>query len=637
MDFLKSAASLISKANFMFPYDLYEKVPLPTGSWWTLHNGRIKQTGEQCSIFSIPITANPELVKLTEQAADQFKVIRHPCIIKILETHKDSTALYIATEVVRPLIDELGSSNNNQKQCGLWRIASALSFLEEKSLIHGNVQMSSVYLNESYEWVLGDFFLVGSNYDTFKKNFQILNPFNSLASSSVRELVLHREYSQVDCIEFTYLAYQVFDSINDKAVDFNQRENVPANMHGSLKKLISQGSKQRISISEFLRLGERPGGFFRSNFIVLVNMINKMQIHDPADCQKFFDLLKTNLTFLSSNYLQKKALPLIFLSLKSDAFANASELLFSIAYTIKNNKDFEKDFGIPFLSCLKTVNNRVRTLLVDALYKHNDLLPPVLTSDDAFLLYCNFVKFNDAKLKFSAILLYSAIASKISKKALNNDLLRTLALLQNDAQPSIRINSIICLGKISELLDQQIRTRVLVAALSKSLKDPIADARKATLDVMLATAAYFSVKELASKLLPCVVPLLVDDNESICVSSEEVTQKFLNRIKDYNEGRDENMSDVPSKSFLNIFFRPASTPRPKESSTNLSEGVHNSREFTSNEDTKWRPENTALNRGKSNAVSLADETEDQLDDEWMQDWDDNVEDDLSSEVNNWGL
>ncbi|WBW73692.1 protein kinase domain and HEAT repeat protein Ppk3 [Schizosaccharomyces osmophilus] len=639
MDFLKSAASLISKANFMFPYDLDQKVPLAIGSLWTLHNGRIKQTGEQCSIFSIPIAANPELVKLTEQSADQLKVIRHPCIIKILATYKDSTTLYIATEVVRPLIDELSSSNNYHKICGLWRVASALFFLEEQNLIHGNVQLSSIYLNESYEWVLGDFFLAGSNPNTFKKNFQILNPFNSLASSGVRDLVLHREFSQVDCIEFTYLVYQVFNSTNTKAVDLNQRENIPASIHNSLKKLVSQDSKQRISISEFLRLGERPGGFFRSNFIVLVDMINKMQIQDPADCQKLFELLKTNLTFLSPNYLQKKVLPVIFLSLKSGTSTSASELLFSIAFTIKDNKDFEKDFGIPLLSCLKTANNRVRSLLVDALYKHNDFLPPTLTSDDAFLLYCNFVRLDDPKLKFSAILLYSAIASKISKKALNNDLLRTLALLQNDAQPSIRINSIICLGKISEYLDQHIRTRVLVAALSKSLKDPIADARKATLDVMLATAAYFSAKELATKFLPCIVPLLVDDNESLRISSEEVTQKFLNRIKDFNEGEEETSVEVPSKSFLNIFFRPASTPRPKENNANQFEGIPKNQGSFDSEKTKRSSANTILSLERSDAAPSDVETEDQLDEEWMQEWDDNdnVEEELNNEVNNWGL
>ncbi|EPY53011.1 SCY1 protein kinase Ppk3 [Schizosaccharomyces cryophilus OY26] len=636
MEFFKSAASLISKANFLFPYDLDQKVPLASESVWTLHNGKIKQTGQTCSIFSIPIAARPELTRLAEQSADQLKGIRHPCIIKILGTHKDSTTLYIATEVVQPLSNQLSSLNNYQKICGLWRMASALSFLEEQNCIHGNVQLSSIYLSETFEWVLGDFFLTSSNPDTFKKNFQALNPFTSLASSIVRDLVLHRDFSQVDRIEFTYLVYQVFNPTYTKAVDFSQRENIPANLHNSLKKLISPEPKQQIGISEFLRLGERPGGFFRSNFIVMVDMINKLQIQNPGDCQKLFELLKTYLSFLSSNYVQKRILPVIFLALKSDTSTDASEILFSIASVTNDNKDFEKDFGIPLLSCLKTTNNRVRCLLVNELYKHNDILPPTLTSDDAFLLYCNFVKFNDSKLKFSAILLYSAIAPKISKKALNNDLLRTLALLQNDPQPSIRINSIICLGKISEYLDQHVRIRVLVAALSKSLRDPIADARKAALDVMLATAGYFSTKELATKFLPCVVPLLIDDNESLRISSEEVTQKFLNRIKDFNKGEEDKPIEVSSNSFLNIFFRPSSTPRPKESSANRSIGSSNVQGSNNDEETKGKLANNILAHERSDAAAFDVETEDQLDEEWMQEWDDN-EEELSNEVENWGL
>jgi len=62
----------------------------------------------------------------------------------------------------------------------------------------------------------------------------------------------------------------------------------------------------------------------------------------------------------------------------------------------------------------------------------------------------------------------------------------------------------------SGLTISQSRTKVLVAAFSRSLRDPFVHARNASLQALAATADLFTEDECATKLLPAICPSLVD-------------------------------------------------------------------------------------------------------------------------------
>ena len=60
------------------------------------------------------------------------------------------------------------------------------------------------------------------------------------------------------------------------------------------------------------------------------------------------------------------------------------------------------------------------------------------------------------------------------------------------------------------LIRLQSRTKVLVAAFSRSLRDPFVHARNAALLALSATADLFTEDDCATKLLPAICPSLVD-------------------------------------------------------------------------------------------------------------------------------
>lgn len=128
------------------------------------------------------------------------------------------------------------------------------------------------------------------------------------------------------------------------------------------------------------------------------------------------------------------------------------------------------------------------------------------------LTMLKMVGFSDAEpmLRENSLKSVLTIIPKLSDRNINGELLKNLAKTQNDVQPGIRTNTTICLGKIAHYLGKNTRQKVLVAAFTRSLRDPFVHARNAALQSFAATAEYFDETDSATKVLPALTPSLVD-------------------------------------------------------------------------------------------------------------------------------
>lgn len=98
----------------------------------------------------------------------------------------------------------------------------------------------------------------------------------------------------------------------------------------------------------------------------------------------------------------------------------------------------------------------------------------------------------------------------MSDRILNNDLLRLLAKMQTDTEPSIRTNTCILLGRLAPLLGPNTRKKVLVPAFARSMKDPFVHARVAGLMALMATVDCYDREDLAGRVVPNMSFTLVD-------------------------------------------------------------------------------------------------------------------------------
>lgn len=123
------------------------------------------------------------------------------------------------------------------------------------------------------------------------------------------------------------------------------------------------------------------------------------------------------------------------------------------------------------------------------------------------------------------------IISKLSDRTINGELLRYLAKTANDEQPGIRTNTTICLGKIAKNLGASSRAKVLIAAFTRSLRDPFVHARNAALMALAVTAEYFGDDEVANRILPSICPLLLDKEKLVRDQAAKTMDVFLAKIR----------------------------------------------------------------------------------------------------------
>ena len=125
------------------------------------------------------------------------------------------------------------------------------------------------------------------------------------------------------------------------------------------------------------------------------------------------------------------------------------------------------------------------------------------------------------------------IISKLSDRIINGELLRLLAKTANDEQPGIRTNTTICLGKIARNLGSGSRSKVLIAAFGRSLRDPFVHARSAALLALNATMDIFSDDDCATKILPAICVSLVDKEKIVRDQANKAVDTYLQRVRKY--------------------------------------------------------------------------------------------------------
>ncbi|KVI07084.1 Armadillo-like helical [Cynara cardunculus var. scolymus] len=103
------------------------------------------------------------------------------------------------------------------------------------------------------------------------------------------------------------------------------------------------------------------------------------------------------------------------------------------------------------------------------------------------------------------------LAPKLSQRNISGSLLKYLSKLQVDEEPAIRTNTTILLGNLASHLNEGTRKRVLINAFTvRALRDTFPPARGAGIMALCATSSYYDAQEIAARILPNVVVLIID-------------------------------------------------------------------------------------------------------------------------------
>lgn len=209
-------------------------------------------------------------------------------------------------------------------------------------------------------------------------------------------------------------------------------------------------------------------------------------------------------------FFKMKVLPEL---LKSVEFGGGGPKVFSVVLKIGSklsDEEFEAKLVPVIIRLFSSPDRAMRVSLLDNLPLMIDRLSQKDVSNRIFPTMVT--GFTDAVpiVREQTVKAVITIISKLTDRAINGELLRYLAKTANDEQPGIRTNTTIVLGKIARNLGTSSRSKVLMAAFTRSLRDPFVHARNAALMALGATIDVFNEDDCANKILPSICPSLLD-------------------------------------------------------------------------------------------------------------------------------
>ncbi|KAK8920798.1 hypothetical protein H634G_00129 [Metarhizium anisopliae BRIP 53293] len=540
MDFLKNAVASAIATGPPFPYSFGDKVDIDE-SVFTLYNGTKREDGSNCSIFSFDITANRGRLPLARNALKKLRTMRHPGVIKVLDTVETETYIYIATERVVPLRWHVRRKSLAPEtiKWGLHSVARTIKFINtDASSIHGNLKVGSVYTSESGEWKLGGFEVLSS----VKDDESAIYTYGSLVPDSARyappelaqggwDVIKKNPHSAVDSFNFGVLIFETFNNEYNGSGQAGQTKNIPPTMQSSYKRLCNANPKARIAVSAFLEQGNRTGSFFDSPLIKLTDGIDNLGMKSPSEREEFLSDLDQLTDDFPEEFFKMKVLPELIKSVEfGGGGPKALGVILKIAANMSND-DFETRITPFIIKMFANPDRAIRVYLLDNLPLIIDRLPQKIVNDKLFPHIVTGFTDVQPVVREQTLKSVLLLINKLSDRTINGDLLKHLAKTANDEQPGIRTNTTICLGKIAKHLGTSSRSKVLIAAFTRSLRDPFVHARNAALMSLAATAEHFTEEDCAARILPLVCPLMIDKERMIRDQANRTIDSYLQKVR----------------------------------------------------------------------------------------------------------
>ncbi|XGW30662.1 hypothetical protein V3C99_009547 [Haemonchus contortus] len=489
-----------------FPYEL------PQGPG-TYHNGlnfadsfKKSEPDELATVFW---TSGPH--STLKLQAQKLRTMRHPDILTFQDSIEVDNTFYLVTEKCKPLsvyLEDM-SLNGTQKEFvvswGLFRVMNALKFLHEANLSHENVR-KSIYVTAGGDWKLA--------------GFDRVTQFSSPRS---------------DLNQLAILLWEVFNGFKEGITKPEAPGRMPQKLHDLYKKIASPAAG-RTSVSDLIKECRERGGFFKNKFVDTLLFLEEFQLKESSEKQPFFVHLRENLDIFPDDIAKYKVLPKIIQTYEyGDAGPNILIPLFKLGRLLA-----EDEYQRRIVPCLvKLFGSPDRTTRVKLLERIDEFAPHLtsqVVNDKIFANLASGFLDTSPAVRESTVKAMVPLAEKLNFNNLNVELMKYLARLQGaDEHGGIRTNTTICLGKIASYLDPSKRQMILLSAFARGMKDPFPPSRMAAVLALSATQQFYSLVEIANRVLPALSPLTCDPEKQVRDQAFKAIKGFMENLEKASE------------------------------------------------------------------------------------------------------
>ncbi|TDL22586.1 ARM repeat-containing protein [Rickenella mellea] len=570
MDFIRNlgtaaVSTIVQKSGLNLPFSLGDKVVYFEGkSIWSLFDATKRDDGTPVSVFVFDSNSPPRknLFPFAKNALRKLRTVRHPDVLKFMDAVETDTTIYIMTDRVQPLGKALAAASSKSSRekedwlvWGLHRISIALAFVNDSCIsTHGNLRVDSIFISPSGEWKLGGFELLSNAKDDLAVLYTLGGVYpnsSEFASPEVKKAgwsVLKEHHPSVaDGYALGLLLHSVFNPNHPLpataqpphlAPQPSSRGSIPKNIFPSFKRLLNPSPKTRLSPAAFLETGlaESGGegtGFFATNRLVKICAgLDNFNLGSESDKTALLRSLKESASSLPPEFASHRVLPALVSALEFGG-ASASVILPLVLQMGVNVAPAEYSTVVlgPVVKLYASPDRGTRMALLDSLGEYADKIEKSVVSDKVWPHLQTGFSDTVPVIREATVKAIGLLYPKFSDRILNNDLLRYLAKMQMDTEASIRTNTCILIGRLASSLGSNTRSKVLVPAFGRALKDSFVHARVAGLMAFMATIECFDVEDLALKVIPSISFTLVDKEKLVRDQAFKAMELFIKRLE----------------------------------------------------------------------------------------------------------
>ncbi|ODO05374.1 SCY1 protein kinase [Cryptococcus wingfieldii CBS 7118] len=573
MNYLKSiTSSVLQSTGVTFPFSIGERIAGVDSysSIWDVREGVKRDDGTPLTLFVFDSTLPPlngkdrkTLFHLAKNALKKLRTIRHPDIIKYIDSIETETHVYIATERVRPLAAVLrdwdtggalatgsGASRAKGKEewigWGVKSISTAVAFLNTAplSLHHSYILPSSIFVTPALEWRLSGFELLTNKDD----GNGVLWSYGGFAPGDLGErappevkkggwgALRDTDPAQHDIYYLATLLFSLYNPNSPLPPLSSQPTptssgNIPRSLFPLWKRMLNPNARTRLSTAGFVEELE-GAGFLESNSLVSVMKgLDNFELLSESEKLSLLRVIKDSSSSLPIPFQTYRVLPSLLhsLSLPSAPSSAMLPLVLSLGKGVPG-QEYGKMVLEPVVRLYQSPDRGTRMALLEGLDKYIEKLDkPTVTEKIWPHLITGFAD-TVPVLREATVKAIYPLSSKLSDRVLNNDLLRLLAKTQADPEPSIRTNTCILLGRLAPSLGYNTKKKVLVPAFSRSLRDTFVHARVAGLMAFMASVDIWEKEDLAGRVLPGVCFCLVDKEKLVRDQAFKAVDMFMAKI-----------------------------------------------------------------------------------------------------------
>uniref|UniRef100_A0A8C6KRX8 N-terminal kinase-like protein n=1 Tax=Nothobranchius furzeri TaxID=105023 RepID=A0A8C6KRX8_NOTFU len=502
-----------------FAYEILPDSPEKSGIW-TLHRGKRKTTGDPVSVFVYEVSQGTEQqTQLAKAAFKRMKTLRHPNILAYVDGLEVFSGLFSA-ELSRDHI--------------------SVSFLvNDCHLLHNNLGIWAVFVDRAGEWKLGALDHVtpeqGDPSGVSLPSPKAVNPdmekYDPPDTSNSGAEKWAGEVWRLGC-----LIWEVFNGPLTRTSALRSLGKIPKSLVPHYCELVGANPRARPNPARFLQNCRAPGGFLSNSFVESNLFLEEIQIKEPAEKQQFFQDLNENLDSFPENFCKHKVLPQLLTAFE---FGNAGAVILTPLFKVGkflSAEEYQQKIIPVIVKMFSSTDRAMRIRLLQQMEQFIQYLNEAAVNSQIFPHVVHGFTDTNPAIREQTVKSMLLLAPKLNETNLNQELMRHFARLQaRDEQGPIRCNTTVCLGKIASYLNAGTRERVLISAFSRATKDPFPASRSAGVLGFAATHNYYSVTEIAGRILPTLCAVTVDPNKNVRDQTFKAIKSFLSKLEAVSE------------------------------------------------------------------------------------------------------